>query len=153
MPPVPVTIIRSPRERLAKCSLRHLEGRPGFTFIRARGDLRFDATGFTLLALAAPPLSARDAGRPLLILDSSWRHLPRLRRALAGEPIERSLPEGVASAYPRTSKLFQDPAGGLASIEALYLAKLLLGEPDPTLLDGYHWRDEFLAGLQARAYP
>ena len=39
----------------------------------------------------------------------------------------------------------EDPVEGLASVEALYVAKRLLGDDDPSLLDGYHWKDEFLA--------
>ena len=59
--------------------------------------------------------------------------------------ITRSLPRGVCTAYPRRSKLTADPAPGLASVEALYAARRLLGDDDPSLLDGYHWRAAFLA--------
>ena len=37
-----------------------------------------------------------------------------------------------------------DPACGLASIEAIYLARLILGSPVDGILDQYYWRDEFL---------
>jgi hypothetical protein len=37
------------------------------------------------------------------------------------------------------------PPGGLASVEALFLASHLLGKPDPTLLSNYHFRRRFLA--------
>ena len=47
------------------------------------------------------------------------------------------------------SRHFEDPTGGLASIEALYLAKRLLGDDDASLLDGYHWREEFLRQFDA----
>ena len=40
-----------------------------------------------------------------------------------------------------------DPLGGLASVEALYLARLLLGQRDNSLLAEYYWREEFLANL------
>jgi pre-rRNA-processing protein TSR3 len=53
----------------------------------------------------------------------------------------------VRTAYPRVSKVFDDPTAGLASIEALYLARKLLGDDDPSLLDGYHWKAPFLASL------
>ena len=55
----------------------------------------------------------------------------------------------VRTAYPRVSKVFDDPQQGLASIEALYLAKRLLGDDDASLLDGYHWREEFLRQFDA----
>lgn len=142
-----VTVIRHWKERISKCSLRFLHGREGFTFLRARPDFHFDASGFTVLAVDAPPLSPADAQRPLLVLDSTWRHLPALLRGIAGSPARRSIPGAVRTAYPRQSRLFEDPPTGLASLEALYVALRVLGHDDRTLLDGYHWKDAFLAGL------
>jgi pre-rRNA-processing protein TSR3 len=49
------------------------------------------------------------------------------------------------TAYPRRSRTFTDPERGLASIEALFAALALLGEPRRELLDGYRWAAEFLA--------
>lgn len=147
MTPIPTTVIRHPKERIAKCSLRFLHERPEMVFLRARPGMRFCADGFTLLAVDAPELSRADAGRPLLLLDSTWRWLPQLLACLDGTPMARSIPGGVRTAYPRTSKVFGDPAGGLASVEALYLARRVLGDDDPSLLAGYHWRDQFLSGL------
>ena len=42
----------------------------------------------------------------------------------------------------------QDPPAGLASIEAIYVAQRVFGFRDESLLDGYHWRDEFLTLLE-----
>ncbi|MFT4841140.1 MAG: pre-rRNA-processing protein TSR3 [Planctomycetota bacterium] len=145
MTTVATTVIRHPKERISKCSLRFLHDRPEMTFLRGKPDLRFDATGFILLAVDAPPLSLADQGHPLLLLDSTWRWLPQLNVCVTGEPIKRSIPGDLHTAYPRVSKTFEDPAGGLASIEALYVARKLLGDDDPELLHGYHWTDEFLA--------
>ena len=147
MTPIPTTVIRHLKERLSKCSLRFLHERPEIEFLRARPGFTFDATGFTVLAVDAEPLSRADAVRPLLLLDSTWRWLPQLNACILGEPVHRSIPKSVRTAYPRTSKLWDDPEAGLASVEALYMARRLLGDDDPTLLDGYHWRDEFLASL------
>jgi pre-rRNA-processing protein TSR3 len=147
MTPVRTTVIRHPKERIAKCSLRFLHERPDMTFLRANPGFTFDATGFVLLAVDAPPLSPADADHPLLLLDSTWRWLPQLLACVRGEPIRRSIPGNLRTAYPRVSKVFEDPAAGLASIEALYVARRLLGDDDPTLLDGYHWREQFLAQL------
>jgi pre-rRNA-processing protein TSR3 len=151
MTPVPTTVIRHHKERLAKCSLRHLHDRAEITFLRARPGFTFDGTGFTLLAVDAEPLSSRDAGRPLLLLDSTWRWLPQLRACVRGTPVPRSIPGAVGTAYPRRSKLADDPVQGLASVEALYAARRLLGDDDPTLLDGYHWRALFLVQFQSKA--
>ena len=152
MSPVPTTVIRHPKERIAKCSLRFLHARPDVTFLRARPGFTFDGSGYVLLAVDAPVLSTADAGHPLLLLDSTWRWLPQLRACVTGTILPRALPVGIATAYPRHSKVFADPAGGLASVEALYLARAVLGDPDPSLLDGYRWKDEFLANVAAAGW-
>ena len=149
---IPVTIIRSPRERVSKCSLEPLRGRAELRFLWGQPELRFDGTGHVLLGLEGPVLSREDAGHPLLVLDSTWRLLPQLERLVVGDPIRRTLPAGIPTAYPRVSKLEPDPHGGLASVEALFVAKAILGEWDPTLLGGYHWREEFLNLLEEAGY-
>ena len=96
----PISIIRHPKERRSKCSLTPLEGRADISYYKARDGWSFDVTGFTVLALGAQELSADDAGRPLLLLDSTWRLLPPLEACLHGEGVRRTLP-AVATAYPR----------------------------------------------------
>lgn len=142
----PVSIIRHPKERISKCSLTPIQGRAGYDFYKARLGWSFDVTGFTVLSLGAPELSSADAGRPLLLLDSTWRLLPMLQSCLVGQAVHRTLPP-VETAYPRISKIGENPLGGLASIEALYLAQRLLGNRDDSLLSDYYWRDDFLGGL------
>lgn len=142
---IKTVIIRHSKERLSKCSLQPLVGRPELTFLRSSTKLQFDATGYILLAVDAPELGPDDAGHPLLLLDSTWRLLPDLEACVVGNPIRRSLPIGVKTAYPRVSKVSKDPDAGLASVEALYLARKLLGDDDPTLLEAYHWKEEFLS--------
>ena len=140
-----VVVIRHHRERVAKCSLQPLVGRPGFRFLEAGPEFSFDAGGHTLLGLGGEVIGPADSGRPLLLLDGTWRYLPAMERQLRGAPCRRTLPAGLRTAYPRTSKLFADPARGLASVEALYAALRLMGLPADTLLDGYRWKEEFLA--------
>ncbi|MDR2981293.1 MAG: hypothetical protein LBV12_03495 [Puniceicoccales bacterium] len=147
MPSIPTVVIRHANERLSKCSLTPLHGRPEIEFLTAKGEMRFDATGYIVLAVDAPVLSEADAGKPLLLLDSTWRLLPKLLRRLDGAPVCRSLPANIRTAYPRVSKVSEDPMGGLASVEALYLARKMLGDDDVSLLDGYYWKDAFLSGL------
>jgi len=144
----PVSIIRHPKERRSKCSLTPLEGRADFSFHRARLGWTFDMNGFTVLALGAPEMSAADAGRPILLLDSTWRLLPQVEACLVGQGVRRTLP-AIPTAYPRISKIAEDPMGGLASVEALYMAKLLIGERDDSLLASYYWRDGFIETLKA----
>lgn len=147
MPPhdVDVLILRDPRESPRKCSLTPLRGVPGVRFVAYRGDLRLDAAGRVLLHPDGEELGPSDRGSPLLLVDCSWRRLDRLLSVVGGEPAPRRLPE-LSTAYPRRSATFQDPARGLASIEALYAALALLGSVRPELLKGYRWAAEFLAG-------
>ncbi len=145
IPEILVTVIRHPKERLTKCSLEPLRGKEGFTFLTAQEGFTFDATGHTLLGFEGPPLTPADASRPLLVLDATWRLLPRLEACLRGTPVRRSLPPGLRTAYPRVSKLSPDPPGGLASVEALYAAFRSMGFSGEGLLDGYRWAPEFLA--------
>ena len=116
-----VTVIRHPRENLKKCSLRHLHGRADFEFFKATENFLFDAGGFILLEIGAPPITPADGGKPILLLDSTWRLLPSIRAKVRGDFIPRSIPQSVRTAYPRVSKVFSDP-DGLATIEALYAA-------------------------------
>ena len=138
-----VTVIRHPRENLKKCSLRHLHGRADFEFFKATENFLFDAGGFILLEIGAPPITPADGGKPILLLDSTWFLLPRIRAKIFGDFISRSLPPTVKTAYPRVSKMHSDP-DGLATVEALYAALKAIGDPDRSILDGYHFAEKFL---------
>ena len=144
----PISIIRHPKERRSKCSLTPLEVRADISYYKARDGWSCDVTGVTVLTMGTQELSADDAGRPLLLLDSTWRLLPQLEACLHGEGVRRTLP-AVSTAYPRVSKIAEDPHSGLASVEALYFAKLLLGERDDSLLDAYYWRETFIEILKS----
>ena len=139
----PITIVvRHPREAAAKCSILPLRGRPDLVFFEHPVRRRPNVEGYVRLAADGPELSAADAERGLLLLDGSWRWaLVMTRNFLDVEP--RSL-HGYQTAYPRRSKQFEDPANGLASVEALFLAYHILGRPTAGLLDHYRWREEFL---------
>ena len=141
---VKVTVIRHPRENLKKCSLRHLHGHPNFEFLTASDGFSFDASGYTLLEMDAPPVSPDDTARPLLILDSTWHLLPRVRNKIYGNFASRSLPPTIRTAYPRASKMHKDPASGLASVEALYSALKLMGESADGILEAYSFAAKFL---------
>ena len=138
-----VLILRDPKESWKRCSLAPLRGRQDVRFVTFRPELELDVTGRVLLDPHAPMLSAVDVGRPLFLIDSSWRRLPVLRRAVVGDFVARSLP-ALPTAYPRNSSTFEDPEQGLASIEALYAAQWYLGQAKPEWLDGYHFREAFL---------
>lgn len=137
-------IVRHPKERRGKCSLEPLRGREDLYFSNWRRREPFAAAGYLLLELDAPEISEEDAEWPLLLLDSTWRLLPAMRASLEQVGRSRSLPAWIRTAYPRRSKVGQDPGGGLASVEALYAARRLQGRCTSGLLEHYHWRKAFL---------
>lgn len=138
------TILVHYKERRSKCTLEPLRSHPGLAFIDFEPEARVSAEGHVVLAVDAPVITPADAGRPLMLLDATWRLLPALQRSLQGDFVARSLPANLRTAYPRRSKLEPDPEAGLASVEALHAALALLGHRDDTLLDAYRWRDRFL---------
>lgn len=140
---IDVLILRDPHESPKKCSLHPLRGMSGIRFVSYDGRARLDGSGRVLLHPDGEEITAADRGRPLLVLDSSWRRLPKLLATVDGAPALRRLPP-LVTAYPRRSKTFADPATGLASVEALFAALTLLGSPAPELLAHYPWREEFL---------
>lgn len=142
---IDVLIYRDPRESTAKCSLTPLRGKPGITFVTHRIERRVDVGARILLHPDAPVLTLADSGLPLLLIDCSWRRVPQLLGMLDGALTRRRLPEMV-TAYPRKSRQFEDPASGLASVEALYAALAILGNPRPDLLAEYRWAQKFLDG-------
>lgn len=141
----PTIVLVHEKERPSKCSVRPLWGKPGFRFHYwplhpnvPTPDLR----GYVRLAVDAPPLTLADAESGLLILDGTWRYAERMEREYADVPA-RGLPP-VVTAYPRVSKLFADPDTGLATIEAIYAAYVILGRDPVGLLDDYPWARAFL---------
>jgi pre-rRNA-processing protein TSR3 len=138
-----VLILRDARESERKCSLTPLHGLPGIRFVAYDPERRLDAVGRVLLHPEGEPIGPSDRGRPLFVIDCAWRRVPTLLRTVDGAPERRRLPP-LVSAYPRRSKTFEDPASGLASIEALYAAVALLDGPFPELLREYRFAAAFL---------
>jgi pre-rRNA-processing protein TSR3 len=143
-----VLILRDPRESRQKCSLTPIAGMSGFRIVEHRKGRRLDAGERTLLSPDGEELTSADRGRGLFLIDCAWRKVGSLLATVDGTLHARRLPP-LVSAYPRRSKNFPDPSDGLASIEALFAATLILGEPRPELLEGYRWRAEFLAANRA----
>ncbi|MDP1798776.1 MAG: DUF367 domain-containing protein [Planctomycetaceae bacterium] len=139
-PPQTVIIVH-PKEKKAKCTVAWLRGDPRFQFFRGprRPD---DLSGYVRLAMDGPELSATDVSAGLLVLDGTWKLVDRLAPKVNEVPTRRLPP--VQTAYPRTSKVSDDPDGGLATIEAVYAALWILGRDVTGLLDRYHWAEEFL---------
>ncbi len=135
-------LVIHPKEKRIKCSLEPLRGRADLCFVEFSPQQPVELPGYVRLAVDSPPLTEADGERGILLIDGSWRHAERMNEHFASVP-PRSL-TGFRTAYPRVSKLFDDPTGGLASVEAIYIAYRVLGRPTEGLLDSYFWREQFL---------
>jgi pre-rRNA-processing protein TSR3 len=138
----PTIIVVHPKERRSKCSVAVLRGREGFAFWNYPRRGPEPLAGYVRLGLGGPPLTPDDSRSGLLLLDGTWRWVQGMERDYADLPV-RSLQPWL-TAYPRTSKLFEDPAAGLATIEALFAAYSQMARPTAGLLDHYQWRERFL---------
>jgi pre-rRNA-processing protein TSR3 len=137
----PTIVVVHSKERRSKCTVAGLRGDPRFQFVRhPRRPVELD--NYVRLGLTGPVLSPADAQLGLLVLDGTWRWASRMERAYAALPC-RTLPP-LVTAYPRHSKVSDDPTQGLATVEAIYAAWVLQGRPTDRLLDGYPWSQPFL---------
>ncbi len=141
-----IILLRLNKESPKKCSLTPLRERKEWPirWIHCSIGDAVEVGEVTLLHPDGDPLGPADTTRPLLLIDSSWRDLPKVLRGVTGTLHKRCLPKGLVTAYPRKSSLFEDPETGLASIEALHAAVAMLGQRDDRLLEGYHWAQQYL---------
>lgn len=143
--PFPKTVIlRHRRENRKKCSLRGLENSPDLLFYTYPKDSLPDYSHYLCLEINAPLLSEKDAGKGLFLIDGTWRLAAVMKKQLPYSMEERSLPPSLQSAYPRRQSDCPNPKTGLASVEALFAAYVLLGYPYEHLLKSYLWRESFL---------
>ena len=141
-------IIITDRENKRKCSIHPLKDRQKLLFINSWNlpDPATDWTDYLLLHVEGRELTADDYRRPVLLIDASWKRALFLAEKPLIECLEKRSLSGFISCYPRTSKYYRMPDQGLASVEALYAAHLIQGREDPTLLDHYRWKEDFLVG-------
>ena len=137
----PTIIVVHPRERCAKCTVHPLRKRKEFVFYK-HPRIPSELPGYVRLGLGGPLLTRADAQSGLLVLDGTWRWVEPMERLTAAVPV-RSLPP-LMTAYPRSSKVSDDPEGGLATIEAIYAAYRILGRDTTSLLDHYRWGPQFV---------
>ena len=134
-----------------KCTIAPLAGRSDFKLIRVKGEaalgplvspLLLHHQGACLTTLTA--LSRKTGG--IASVDCVWRRLDYLLGRIAGQiPVLAKIPEGFLTAYPRFSRHTPDPDGGLATIEAIFVASALLGRWDVSLLSEYYFGRKFVA--------
>ena len=106
----------------------------------------FDRTKYFILDFEGPVVNAGDAFCGFVLLDGTWRYAARMKENIPWlkEIPTRSLPTTIQTAYPRKQTGCALPERGLASIEALYVAYLMLGRDVDGLLDDYYWKEKFL---------
>ena len=140
----PTVIIVHRRENRKKCSVEPLRGRNGFQFSQFRSNMPVNLPEgkYVRLGIGGPLLSPVDSPLGLLVLDGTWRWAEAMEAQYQHVPI-RSLPTWH-TAYPRVSKVYEDPLTGLATIEAIWLAYWCLGRNTSGLLDQYRWGEQFL---------
>jgi pre-rRNA-processing protein TSR3 len=143
----PTYVLRHRKENLNKCSLRGLETRDDFIFLRYPIKALPPLNTYLLLALDGKPLTAEDKDRGLFVLDATWAHAQTMRQFVDRQITmeTRSIPAGFRTAYPRRQPDCENEEAGLASIEAIYIAYSILGRDVSGLLDNYHWKEEFLS--------
>lgn len=123
-----------------------LEGREGLLFFRYPFTDPLPIDRYLLLGLEGEPLSHVDSTQGLLLLDSTWNYLPMMHKAVRATPSLqlRTLPAGWVTAYPRRQEGCADPLRGLATVEALVAAHVILGRSIEGLLDHYYWKEKFI---------
>jgi len=139
-------IIRHKKENKKKCSLRGLELKPGFTFYTYPNKELSSFEGCTLLTIDAPVLTDQDSNDTLLLIDGTWSYAAIMEKTIFQHSTikKRSIPSNFVTAYPRKQTACIDPARGLASIEALYIAFLLVGKKNDSLFENYYFGDAFI---------
>ena len=143
---LPTVILRHRRENLKKCSLRGLEVREDIHFYTYPTTPLPAMNNYILLGMGGKTLSKEDKNHPLFLIDGTWRYAEVMKKQIpSSSTIEiRSLPDMFVTAYPRRQLDCPDPSKGLASIEALYIAYVLMGKNADGLLDNYYWKNDFL---------
>ena len=140
------------RENKSQCTIYPLRERTDFQISYYGGGLRpiLAFTSDILLHVNGIPLDefapTHPQPRSIATIDCTWKRIPTtLRRIRRPLPRLVKIPTDFLTAYPRRSKIEgMDPDGGLATIEALFIAAAFFGKWDESLLEKYHFKKEFL---------
>ena len=145
-------VLMDRRENKKQCTVYPLRARPDFSlryFDNGKEMLPAFAADI-LLHVGGEPLDAfraRHTGaRRIATIDCTWKRLATvIDRVAAPMPKLVKIPGEFVTAYPRRSKIpGMDPEGGLATIEALFIAAAFLGKWDESLLGEFHFKNQFL---------
>lgn len=143
-------VILDAGETVNKCTIAPLSERSDFRLFHVKGANRLGPLhspillhheGKCLTELRQSLLSLTG----LATIDCVWRRLEYLIGRIEGPlPLLARIPDGFVTAYPRKSSLNTDPEGGLATIEAIFVASALLGNWDVSLLSKYYFGRNFV---------
>jgi pre-rRNA-processing protein TSR3 len=140
-------------ENPRKCTVQVLKKREDFAlrFFAGNNPIPpFEAD--CLLHIDGEDLSQIDTSgiQSLGLIDCTWKKVaPTMQRITRPFPRLVRIPEGFVTAYARKNKKGEDPAAGLATIEALFIAAAFLGFWDESLLEKYYFKDAFLKENEA----
>ena len=152
---IPTIILRHRRENLKKCSLRGLEHREDLLFFTYPIATLPKLSNYVLLSMNGPSLTIKDRDKGVFLIDGTWRYATKMEANCSlPETIERrSLPGNLLTAYPRRQEDCSDPTRGLASVEALFAAYVILKRNPEGLLDHYYWKADFLKLNPSQQFP
>jgi pre-rRNA-processing protein TSR3 len=143
-------VILDSGETANKCTIAPLSYRSDFCLIPVRGNRVFGPLKSSILLHhegRCLSLIRKSFGpvQGIASIDCVWRRLDGLIRRIEGQlPLLARIPEGFETAYPRHSAHSIDPAGGLATIEAIFVASAMLGNWDVSLLSEYYFGRKFV---------
>ncbi|MDZ4677949.1 MAG: hypothetical protein SGI74_10645 [Oligoflexia bacterium] len=137
-------------ETANKCTIAPLYYRSDFRLIQIKGpDVFGPLNSSILLHHKGKCLTTVQKTLPqingIATIDCVWRRLDQFMGRIAGKlPELVRIPDGFETAYPRRSVNNADPTGGLATIEAIFVAAAVLGNWDTSLLAEYYFGAEFI---------
>lgn len=137
-------ILRHRKENLKKCSLKGLERRSDIAFYTYPNFHLPQKKDYYLLSFEGKELSKKDDKKGLYLIDGTWKLAEKMTKTLPFTPETRSLPSHFTTAYPRRQTGCTNPSRGLASVEALFIAYLILGHNTDGILDNYPFKKDFL---------
>jgi pre-rRNA-processing protein TSR3 len=142
-------VIDSP-ETANKCTIAPLSDRSDFHLFRVAGSGIFGPLRSSVLLhheglCLSKVRESIGAVQGVASIDCVWRRLDDLMRRIEGPlPVLVRIPDGFETAYPRRNKKDLDPTGGLATIEAIFVAAAILGNWDVSLLSKYYFGRQFI---------
>lgn len=151
-------VVMDAGETANKCTIAPLADRLDFKILRVKGEGPIGPLNAPLLLHHEGQCLSELRGRlgcvsAVASIDCVWRRLALIQARLVwtvGQPFLARIPAGFKTVYPRVSAKNTDPDGGLATIEAIFVAAALLGNWDLSLLSRYYFGRAFIEKNAAR---